>query len=99
MIATINTSDSAINWTARDKERVVQNIKNLLSTRRYEIAYDRTLGIDPSIIDKPITQAQPLYVAEIYRIITDYEPRARIRSVTVTADAEGNMQVEVVIEL
>ncbi len=99
MIAVIDTTDTSIDWSARGKERITQNIKNLLTTMRYEIAYDRTLGIDPSIIDKPLPQATALYTAEIYRVIADYEPRAKVREVKITTDGEGNMQAKVVIEL
>ncbi|WP_422447790.1 hypothetical protein [Thermoanaerobacterium sp. DL9XJH110] len=89
-----------LNWAAKDAERVAQNVRNLISTWRYEVAYDRTLGLDQSILDKPLDTAVALYVAEVYRLVADYEPRATVKEVKFTGvDDEGNMQFRVVIEV
>lgn len=96
----IFTNDSTINWTAKGIDRILQNVRNLINTCRYEIAYDRTLGIDSSVLDKPLDQAVALYTADIYRLIRSREPRVQIKSVVfLGADDEGNMNFKVVVEI
>jgi len=97
----LDTSQNVdLNWAAKDDERIAQNILNLLRTWRYEVGFDRTRGLDPAILDKPMSEAVALYTAEIYRLVADYEPRAMLKSVTFSgADDEGNLQVKVVVEI
>jgi phage baseplate assembly protein W len=101
MIYEIDTSERLdLNWAAKGDQRVLQNIRNLMSTWRYEVAYDRTKGLDPAILDKPLEDAVVLYTAEIYRLIETYEPSALVRSVTFAGvDSEGNITLKVVIEI
>ncbi len=100
MICEVFSNDSNINWTAKGVERILQNVKNLMNTWRYEIAYDRTLGIDPAILDMPQDKAIARYTAEIYRLVNTNEPRANVKSVTYTgSDGEGNMNFKVVVEI
>lgn len=97
----IDTSKAAeLNWTAKGDERILQNILNLLRTWRYEVGFDRTRGVDPSILDKTLNDAAALYTAEIYRLIEDYEPRATLKDVAFLGiDDEGNLQFKVVVEI
>jgi len=96
----INTSNSVINWNAKGIERKLQNISNLINTWRYEVAYDRTKGLDPEILDKSALDAIPMYTAEIYRIIETYEPDVQLVSVNATnVDGYGNINFEVVVEI
>jgi phage baseplate assembly protein W len=101
MLYEIDTSERLdLNWAAKGDQRVLQNIRNLMSTWRYEVAYDRTKGLDPAILDKPLEDAVALYTAEIYRLIETYEPSAMVRSVTFAGvDSEGNITLKVVIEI
>ncbi len=97
----IDTTDTTpLDWNAADNDRILQNIKNLMRTCRYSVGYDRTRGIDPSIVDRPLNEAAMLYTAEIYRVIELYEPRVTVEKVKFTeVDDEGNMQFQVVIEI
>jgi phage baseplate assembly protein W len=89
-----------INWIAKGKARIVQNVVNLISTFRYEIAYARVQGIDPSLQDKPADMAADLYAAEVFRVVADHEPRATVKQVNnVSIDSDGNIQCKVVIEV
>lgn len=89
-----------LDWTAKGVQRILQNVRNLISTWKYEVAYSRIKGIDPSIIDRPADVAAALYVAEVYQVVGDYEPRAALQDVQFTGvDEEGNMQFRVVIEI
>jgi hypothetical protein len=89
-----------LNWAAKDEERIIQNVRNLISTWRYEVAYDRTKGLDPGIMDKPTVEASAQYISEIYRLVEDYEPNAEVKSVTpIGIDDEGQIDFKVVIEI
>ncbi len=96
----INTNNVNIDWNSTGAERKLQNIANLINTFRYEVAYDRTKGLNPEILDKPALDSIPLYTAEIYRIIETYEPGVRLTRVTPTnIDAYGQINFEVVVEI
>ena len=101
MIIEIDTSQpNSLNWKAKGSERIVQNVINLINTFQYEIAYDRTIGINPKISDKPSDISASLYISEIYRVINDYEPRVIVKEVKITkVDENGDMQFKVVIEI
>lgn len=101
MIYEIDTSKpTQLDWRAKGVDRILQNIRNLISTWRYEIAYNRTQGIDPSLLDKPPNIAAALYISEIYRVVSEYEPRATVQEVTyLGVDKEGHMQFKVVVEI
>jgi phage baseplate assembly protein W len=44
-------------------------------------------------MDKPLDVAAMMYVAEVYRVVDLYEPRAKVKDVKYTGvDNEGNMQ-------
>jgi len=98
---TINSSHPiTLDFRAKGNERILQNVYNLINTFRYEVAYNRTMGIDPTIFDKPKDIAAALYSAEVFRLISDYEPRATVKSVNyIDIDDDGNMSFEVVVEI
>lgn len=96
----IESTQSIINWSAKGVDRIVQNISNLLNTFKYEVAYDRTLGMTGNYIDKPKDVAIALAAAEIHELIAQREPRAKIIDVLYTGlDKNENMQFKVVIEV
>jgi len=100
LLVTINTKDSNLDWTAKGIDRIAQNVFNLISTYKYEVAYDRTLGIDSSFIDKPLPIAIAEATAQIYDVIAEREPRATIESVDfIEIDKEGNFQFKVVVDI
>ena len=92
--------ENSLDWNAKGELRVLQNIKNLITTWRYEVAYDRTKGMNPSILYLPKDDAIALYTAEIYRLIETYQPDVQVVSVDfLKVDEEGNMDFKVVVEL
>jgi phage baseplate assembly protein W len=89
-----------INWIAKGKARIIQNVINLINTWRYEVAYARVQGIDPALLDKPGDVAADLYAAEVFRVVADHEPRAAVKQVNkISIDSDGNIQCKVVIEV
>lgn len=101
MIQTIDTSQEVnLDWSSQGSDRKVRNIRNLLNTWRYEVAYNRIMGLNPDIPDKPAGIAAALYAAEVYRLIQDYQPDVIIKSVTYNGiDSEGNVDALVVLEI
>jgi phage baseplate assembly protein W len=97
----IDTSKlSNINWGATGDERILQNINNLISTFKLEVAYDRDKGIDGGLIDKPKDIAAAYYTSEVFRVVQEYEPRATVKEVQLTkVDENGNMQFKVVVDI
>lgn len=97
---TIDTSkEIELDWTAKGSARKAQNILNLINTWRYDVAYNRVMGLNPDILDKPFSIASALYIADIYRLIQEYEPGVVVKSVQITKiDPGGNIEALVVIE-
>jgi len=97
---TIVTSQVDLDWSAKGGQRRVQNIRNLLNTWRYDIAYNRIMGLNPDMIDKPTPIMAALYTADVYRLVQEYQPDVTVKSVTVKGiGAEGQIDAEVVIEV
>lgn len=89
-----------LNWEAKGTERIIQNVFILLNTWKYEVAYDRTMGMNTGFLDKPFNTAAALYISEVYRIISAYEPRTEVKDVKVSGiDNDGNIGFKVVIEI
>ncbi len=100
MIVTIDTANMDLTWGTKGSDRIIQNIANLLRTRRYEVAYDRTLGLSGDFIDKPSDQAIAIAAAELSDLITQREPRASLIEVqSAGTDEDGNIQFKVVVEI
>jgi phage baseplate assembly protein W len=70
---------------------VIQNVRTILSTIKYEIPLDRQFGMDGSVIDMPIQQAQAKWSAEIFSQVKQYEPRAIIESISFEGSIEGKL--------
>lgn len=100
MQVTINTQSYKLAWNAKGIDRIAQNIFNLITTFKYEVAYDRILGLDGSFIDKPLPIAIAQATAQIYDVVAEREPRAKVKNVSFTTiDDSGNLQFEVVVDI
>ena len=100
MLITINTKNFKLAWQAKGTDRIAQNVFNLISTFKYEVAYDRTLGLDGAFLDNPLPIAIAQATAQIYDIIAEREPRAKVTDVNfISVDDTGNLELEVVIEI
>lgn len=87
-----------IDWSAKGKERVAQNVRNLINIFRYEVAYHRTMGLPGGLIDSPVDTAMAELEVEVRALIARYEPRARIGDVICSPDDMGEIRIEVVLE-
>lgn len=101
MEITIQSSDApAVDWGATGTDEIAQNVFTLINTYKYEVAYDRTLGIRRDFVDQPLPVAIPLAIAQIYSVIEEREPRAKVKDVSfLSVDKDGNMAFKVVIDI
>jgi hypothetical protein len=53
---------------------------------RGECPYERVKGLDPRMIDKPLSQVEPDIKQDAEWLIDTYEPRATTNDITVSAD-------------
>lgn len=89
-----------INWNAKGSARILQNVANLLNTFRYEIAYARTIGINPDWFNKPAKQAASIITNSIMNLLSMREPRVKVKRVKYLGITEdGNISMKVVIEI
>lgn len=99
MLYNINSNKSYINWNATDDERIIQNIINILNTVRYEVAYDRVMGRNPENLDRNFLDVQSLLISETYDLLEEYEPRAKIKNVFIKQLTNGEIDIEVVVDI
>ncbi len=59
----------------------MQCVANLVRITRGECAYDRVKGIDPTLIDRPVSIVKPLLQEDIRWLIKTYEPRVDLRDI------------------
>lgn len=65
-------------------------VQNLLRMFRGENPYERVKGLDPSLIDKPLSAVEPDIRQDAEWLIETYEPRATINDIVVSPeDAVG----------
>lgn len=60
-------------------------VQNLLKTVRGECPYERTKGIDRTLIDRPSITARADLVADVQFVIETYEPRVNLSSTELNA--------------
>lgn len=101
MLQTIDTSQGVtLDWSAKGSQRKAQNVMNLLNTWRYDVAYNRVMGLNPKMVDKPAPIMAALYTADVYRLVQEYQPNVTVKSVKVRGVNEnGQIDAEVVIEV
>ena len=91
--------DDLPDWHKKGKDRVIQNVQNLTALIRYEVAYNRTLGLPPGLTDLPAGELEARYAAELTELIEANEPRAVVQEVSRGATTpDGEITFEVVID-
>lgn len=79
-------------------ERTIRNAKNLLMTRKGEVPFDRQRGIDPTIFDIPLNEAQDMITAELDRVML-WEPDVEVVAGWIERDARGETVVHCIVEV
>lgn len=87
-----------LDWTAKGKARIAQNVRNLLNTFQYEVAYHRTMGLSDQIIDQPLPWATQQLEIQARALIVRYEPRAKIREIFCAVNQAGDLEIEVELD-
>jgi len=99
-IVTLDTETAvALDWSAKGKDRIVQNVLNIMRTYKGEVAYNRALGISPDVIDKPADEVQAIIADDLSARIELDEPRAQLLSVTARHNVNGDIVIAVEIEV
>ena len=83
------TGDVALRY---DTQAVIASIKNLLFTNQYDRLFqpDVGSGLNALLFEPVSTITATLIENEIIRVITNYEPRARINTLYVSARPDQN---------
>lgn len=74
-----------IDFGAISYKEIFQNVKTILATPLFSAALERTLGLDNTIVDRPINDAAAITVA-ILQAVTQWEPRCKVMNI----DFEGD---------
>ncbi len=99
MAYTVASSDAFSYGAGSEKERVLKNCANLLSLTWGEVMGDRTLGLDPRLIDRPAEQVRSELTSYVTGMLQEREPRAEVSDVLIETSATGEMEVKVVLEV
>lgn len=100
MIYTVSTNDPNIEWGLTGKDRIVQNVLNILRTKKYEIPFMREMGIDTDYIDNVNTFLYNNITNDVIELIEKYEPRVTILKVDIKGqDENGNFIIDVEMEV
>jgi len=81
------------NWSPTTAEEVVQNVETLLATEPGTVPMAREFGVPQDSVDMPQSVAGARLQADAIRAVRTYEPRADIKSVKLTPNADGKLVV------
>lgn len=100
MIYNISTEQSGVEWGVKGKDRIVQNVLNLLRTRKHEVAFEYDFGIHEDYIDNTDAYMDTNLTNDIIELIEKYEPRASVIEVDLSEkDENGNAIIKVKLEV
>lgn len=74
-----------------ETEEILQNIRTILTTCVGTVPLDRDLGISYEYVDKPLPVARSLMQAAVIEAIEQYEPRAKVESISFDDNAADAM--------
>lgn len=100
MTVTIRSDDKSIDWCATGTDRIIQNVRNILRTRKYEVPFMRDLGISADIIDNSFLTLKNDVIEDVKKVIAKYEDRATVVDVSLaSSDENGDCVIEVILEV
>lgn len=86
----------------RAEMAVINSIKNLISTRHYEVPFQPEIGCNvQKLLFEPLDSVTATLIErEIAETIKNFEPRAEVVSITVLADMDNNgFKVEMLFKI
>lgn len=94
MKITVKTGDS-IDWEVGAEGQLKNNVLNILKTRRGEVPFMPGLGLESKYIGRPVSEIGPAMRNDIMEQLEKWMPGVVIGSITITADENGNLNVEI----
>lgn len=61
-----------------ESERAAKNVENMINLRQGDLPFDRSLGINPDYIDKPILELSSEIITQTEDMINEREPRVHV---------------------
>ena len=78
---------------------IYQNVRTILSTWRGTVFLDRTFGIDPGMVDKPMTTIRAKAMNDVITEIEKQEPRVSVVSVDFAGNDGGRLSIKVGVRI
>jgi Bacteriophage baseplate protein W len=79
-------SFDVIDFGAISFKEIFQNVKTILATPIFSAALERTLGLDQTIVDLPISDAAPQATIAILAALNAWEPRVQVINIDFEPD-------------
>ena len=77
-------------------EEVIQNVRVLLSTAKFDVPLARDLGLDTNYLHKPQPAAETLLYQAVADALEEYEPRAALIDIEFEESAESGIIIPIV---
>lgn len=92
---------AAVRIGATGLEGLAQEIRTVLATRLGSVPLDRDFGLSWDFVDRPMSEAMQLMVAEIGSRLERHVPRIRVRDIAFSSDnpVEGRLCPRVTVEI
>lgn len=100
MKVTIYSNDNSIDWGATDSERIIQNVRNIIRTRHFEVPFIPLMGINHEFIDSLPKKIKTELSTHVTEVINTYEPRVNVLDVRIeSCDENGDYVIAVELEV
>lgn len=100
MIVKVNSNDNSIDWGVTGTERIIQNVKNILRTRHFEVPFMPRLGINHEFIESTPQMMKSELSNQVIDVINAFEPRATVLAVKIeNCDENGDYTISVELEV
>lgn len=97
---TVRSDSPDIRWGLTGEERIVQNVLNIVRTKKHEVPFMRAFGIDPDNFDEGVEFIRGNIMQDVINDVKAYEDRAEITAVElIGVDEEGSFIIEVEMEV
>lgn len=100
MIVTVYNNDNSIDWKATGTDRIIQNVRNIIRTRNFEVPFIPLMGINHEFIDSLPQKIKAELADHITEVINTYEPRVSVKDVRIeSCDENGDYVIAVELEV
>lgn len=79
-----------------EDEEILQNIRLLLSSEKYELPLARDMGLSYDYRGRPIPVAKTLLYQAIFDAVEEFEPRAEIVNIDFEEDSDKGIIIPIV---